>query len=150
MRDGTDAVQAVAMMYTDPVCGMSVDPDRAKATAQWQGVTYYFCCDGCRAKFNADPDGYLTGKGRETEDKQDHQEGGIYTCPMDPEVRQDRLGACPKCGMALERELTLLVTRTQYTCPMHPEIIRDDPGDCPICGIALEPVTVEFGEEKNP
>ncbi len=26
----------------------------------------------------------------------------IYTCPMHPEVRQDRPGTCPKCGMALE------------------------------------------------
>lgn len=25
-----------------------------------------------------------------------------YTCPMHPEVRSDRPGACPKCGMALE------------------------------------------------
>jgi Cu+-exporting ATPase len=29
--------------------------------------------------------------------------GAIYTCPMHPEVRQDRPGNCPKCGMALER-----------------------------------------------
>jgi len=28
--------------------------------------------------------------------------GAIYTCPMHPEVRQDRPGACPICGMALE------------------------------------------------
>jgi len=26
----------------------------------------------------------------------------IYTCPMHPEVQQDRPGDCPKCGMALE------------------------------------------------
>lgn len=26
----------------------------------------------------------------------------IYTCPMHPEVRQDKPGACPICGMALE------------------------------------------------
>lgn len=26
----------------------------------------------------------------------------IYTCPMHPEVRQDRPGNCPKCGMTLE------------------------------------------------
>lgn len=26
----------------------------------------------------------------------------IYTCPMHPEVEQDRPGDCPKCGMALE------------------------------------------------
>jgi len=31
--------------------------------------------------------------------------GSIYTCPMHPEVRQDHLGSCPKCGMALEAEL---------------------------------------------
>lgn len=30
--------------------------------------------------------------------------GAIYTCPMHPEVRQPKLGACPKCGMALEAE----------------------------------------------
>ena len=30
----------------------------------------------------------------------------IYTCPMHPEVRQIGPGACPKCGMALEPEVT--------------------------------------------
>jgi P-type Cu+ transporter len=28
--------------------------------------------------------------------------GPTYTCPMHPEVRQDRPGVCPKCGMTLE------------------------------------------------
>jgi hypothetical protein len=28
----------------------------------------------------------------------------IYTCPMHPEVRQDRPGKCPKCGMKLVPE----------------------------------------------
>jgi len=28
--------------------------------------------------------------------------GTIYTCPMHPEIRQDRPGSCPKCGMTLE------------------------------------------------
>ena len=28
--------------------------------------------------------------------------GTIYTCPMHPEIRQDRPGNCPKCGMTLE------------------------------------------------
>ncbi len=27
---------------------------------------------------------------------------GVYTCPMHPEIRRDRPGACPICGMALE------------------------------------------------
>jgi Cu+-exporting ATPase len=28
--------------------------------------------------------------------------GTVYTCPMHPEIRQDRPGNCPKCGMSLE------------------------------------------------
>ena len=73
----------------------------------------------------------------------------FYTCPMHPEIHQKKPGNCPKCGMALEKEIEALPTiRTQYTCPMHPEIIRDELGDCPKCGMRLEPITVE-AEEKN-
>ncbi len=69
---------------------------------------------------------------------------------MDPEVRQDHPGLCPKCGMALEPDVpATLATRTEYTCPMHPEIIRAEPGSCPICGMALEPRTAVV-EEENP
>ena len=150
MVDGQNSVPPEPEMAIDPVCGMSVDPGQAKATGVWNGATYYFCCENCQTKFDADPDTYLSGKTRQKSESPDHGEGGIYTCPMDPEVRQDHPGACPICGMALEREMTLQVTRTQYTCPMHPEIIQDGPGDCPICGMALEPVTVEFEEEENP
>jgi copper(I)-binding protein len=30
------------------------------------------------------------------------QGGTIYTCPMHAEIRQEEVGDCPKCGMALE------------------------------------------------
>jgi P-type Cu+ transporter len=74
-----------------------------------------------------------------------------YTCPMDPEVRQQGPGDCPKCGMALEPTIAALpLTKIEYTCPMHPEIVRDAPGSCPICGMALEPRTVSMEQEKNP
>jgi Cu+-exporting ATPase len=77
--------------------------------------------------------------------------GGVtYGCPMDPEIRQDHPGACPKCGMALEPDLSTLPTeRVEYTCPMHPEIVTDGPGSCPICGMALEPRTILLGEPPN-
>lgn len=77
---------------------------------------------------------------------------GIYTCPMHPEVFSEKPGACPKCGMALERRDVEVraSTATVYTCPMHPEIIRDAPGNCPKCGMALELKEPEVGEEKNP
>jgi Cu+-exporting ATPase len=74
-----------------------------------------------------------------------------YVCPMDPEVREDYPGACPKCGMALEPSLPIApATRIEYTCPMHPQIVRPGPGSCPICGMALEPRTVIAAEEQNP
>ncbi|MFK5882041.1 MAG: copper-translocating P-type ATPase [Sulfurospirillum sp.] len=68
----------------------------------------------------------------------------FYTCPMHPEIHQDKPGSCPKCGMALEKEVEAVPTvSTKYTCPMHPEVIEDEPGSCPKCGMALEAVTVE-------
>jgi Cu+-exporting ATPase len=70
---------------------------------------------------------------------------------MDPEVRQEGPGECPKCGMALEPVVAAPpATKTEYTCPMHPQIVRDKPGSCPICGMALEPRTVTAVEERNP
>jgi xanthine dehydrogenase accessory factor len=42
----------------DPVCGMSVNVATARHRAQVEGVAYYFCCAGCRAKFTADPQPY--------------------------------------------------------------------------------------------
>src|SRR4030095_8240730 len=78
-------------------------------------------------------------------------ESGTYLCPMDPEVRESKPGACPKCGMALEPSAPAAPkVKTEYVCPMHPEIVRDEPGSCPICGMALEPRTVTLEEEANP
>ncbi|HYN23455.1 MAG TPA: heavy metal translocating P-type ATPase, partial [Pyrinomonadaceae bacterium] len=69
---------------------------------------------------------------------------------MHPEVRQDKPGSCPMCGMALEPiTVTAPQQKIEYTCPMHPEIIRDVPGNCPICGMALEPRTATLTEEEN-
>jgi xanthine dehydrogenase accessory factor len=45
----------------DPVCGMTVAVDGAAATAVHDGVTYYFCCPGCRGLFVRYPGRYLAG-----------------------------------------------------------------------------------------
>jgi P-type Cu+ transporter len=78
------------------------------------------------------------------------QTSGSYVCPMCPEVHATKPGACPSCGMALERDMPAEATRVEYTCPMHPQIVRSAPGQCPICGMALEPRTVSAHEEENP
>ncbi len=69
---------------------------------------------------------------------------------MCPGVESDRPGACPKCGMALERNPAYLKpVGMVYTCPMHPEVRQNHPGACPICGMALEPVQAEPEEDDT-
>ncbi len=46
----------------DPICGMSVPTRDAKHTHQHAGTVFYFCCDGCRAKFASDPAQHLAGE----------------------------------------------------------------------------------------
>lgn len=45
---------------TDPVCGMKVDRDKAVKLRRGMS-TYYFCCEGCREMFEADPGRHLDG-----------------------------------------------------------------------------------------
>jgi len=50
----TAAVQAL-----DPVCGIPVEIATARHTAELDGMTYYFCCPHCRARFVKQPPDYL-------------------------------------------------------------------------------------------
>ena len=146
----------------DPVCGMDVDPAKARFKTQHGGKEYFFCSAGCLEKFRANPEKVLSGPpkpmGSGLVTLGMPAAGGtggdarrsMHVCPMCPEVRQVGPGPCPRCGMALEPESPALpASKTEYTCPMHPEIVRAEPGSCPICGMALEPRTVTL-EEENP
>jgi P-type Cu+ transporter len=182
-------------MERDPVCGMTVDPAKAKATSGHGGRVYHFCCTECAKKFEVEPEKYLWAKspapiehrtgmiaiGGATplaslatiappsaktaaassapekhavsarRPQNDPPQTNEYVCPMDPDVRVDFPGACPKCGMALEPKIpAATATRVEYTCPMHPEIKRPESGNCPICGMALEPRTAAVEEKENP
>ncbi|HJS63066.1 MAG TPA: heavy metal translocating P-type ATPase [Pseudolabrys sp.] len=84
----------------DPVCGMTVNPHTTTHRADYHGHMYYFCSAGCRTKFIANPQKYLSERVPEPT-----AEGAVYTCPMHPEIRQIGPGSCPICGMALEPEI---------------------------------------------
>ncbi len=92
--------EAPADLVKDPVCGMDVDPHTAKHRASFQGRPYYFCSEGCRSKFEAEPARYVLAS--EPAKAEPVPEGTIYTCPMHPQIRQVGPGSCPICGMALE------------------------------------------------
>ena len=89
----------------DPVCGMSVNPETSKHRFDYRGTSYHFCSNGCRTKFEADPQKYLD---KSKADAPPVPAGTIYTCPMHPEIRQVGPGSCPICGMALEPEVASL------------------------------------------
>ncbi len=104
---------------TDPVCGMQVLPEKAAASVEHAGRTWYFCCQSCKTKFETEPGKYdgsravpLVRIGTPTQAAGPAQ----YTCPMHPQIVRDGPGACPICGMALE-------PRTVTAAAANPELI---------------------------
>jgi Cu+-exporting ATPase len=119
----------------DPVCGMSVDPATAKWSAAHDGKTYYFCSEGCRAKFAATPE--------------DYPKADRFGLPAHAHDRAGRAHASGPTGHGAAAAAAAPAGMF-YTCPMHPEIRHDGPGDCPICGMALEPVGVATDSGPSP
>ena len=151
-----DASTPAKQPHVDPVCGMNVEPHTAGATAEHDGATYYFCCEGCQSRFIEDPEGVLAKPPspmpmmHHATEPRKVAGASSYVCPMHPEVREGEPGPCPLCGMALEPEFVQAETQTQYVCPMHPEVVQDTPGACPKCGMALEPRTITAEPAVNP
>ena len=89
----------------DPVCGMTVDPDRAAGSYEYKGQTYYFCSTHCLHRFRENPESFLNKTAPEPigiSRQPKPAPGQKYTCPMHPEIIRDAPGSCPICGMALE------------------------------------------------
>src|ERR1041385_7538666 len=77
----------------DPVCGMYVDPAKARGSSEYKGETYYFFSPRWReSKPGPCP---MCGMALEPEAVE-------YTCPMHPEIIRSGPGSCPICGMGLE------------------------------------------------
>jgi Cu+-exporting ATPase len=91
----------------DPVCGMTVDPDRTPHHLVHEGRAYHFCSARCLERFRAEPARFLGGAAP-AKQPAPATASVEYTCPMHPEVRRMGPGTCPICGMALEpREQSL-------------------------------------------
>ncbi|WP_374634113.1 heavy metal translocating P-type ATPase [Paracoccus sp. (in: a-proteobacteria)] len=84
----------------DPVCGMQVPIGPDTRQRAYAGDSFYFCSQGCQAKFDADP--WFHASGAATKAPKAAPAGTQWTCPMHPEIIRDTPGACPICGMALE------------------------------------------------
>src|SRR3546814_7919748 len=95
---------------------MMVDPAVTSHHVSHEGKNYYFCSAGCRAKFAADPEPYLS---EDSNRPAAAQPGAIRTCPMHPQIRQDHPGPCPICGMALEPEVVTADRSEEHTSELQ-------------------------------
>ncbi|MFT4001208.1 MAG: heavy metal translocating P-type ATPase [Rhizobium sp.] len=145
-------------MIRDPVCGMTVDPNAGKPSLDYQGRTFHFCCNGCRTKFEAAPETYLTARDPVCGMSVDratarhylkHEGEKFYFCSAGC---KGKFEADPAAYLDGNRPASKPMPKgTLYTCPMHPEVVSDHPGDCPKCGMALEPMGVPAADEgPNP
>ncbi len=139
-RDEASAKKSEAVI--DPVCGMTVHPDSAAGSFEYQDKTYYFCSAHCLEKFRKDPESFLTRRQATMT-----QLVGIQRAESQPE-ENNQLPSTP--GSDRASDIGPGTLDSVYTCPMHPEIVRDSPGSCPICGMALEPRTASLDQEENP
>jgi P-type Cu+ transporter len=109
--------------HVDPVCGMTVDPERAAGTYEYKGRRYYFCNTRCLQRFKNDPDEFIAAD-----------------APAAPDT----------ADAPAPRPVSPASNDVIYTCPMHPEVRQLGPGSCPICGMALEPLVATAADEDNP
>ncbi|MBY3153372.1 heavy metal translocating P-type ATPase [Rhizobium laguerreae] len=155
---GHDQEKLAEAVIRDPVCGMTVAPRVGKPSLDYDGRTYHFCSEGCRTKFAAAPQDYLSAKDpvcgmtvdRSTAKhflKVDGEK--FYFCSA---ACQAKFEADPEAYRNGNRPAAQPAPKgTLYTCPMHPEVISDRPGDCPKCGMALEPMGIPPEDEgPNP
>ena len=66
---GGSQAPVVAKTAQDPVCGLPVATGPAKQagrTSEYQGKIYYFDTDGCKQRFDKDPQHYLSGSSEAT------------------------------------------------------------------------------------
>jgi Cu+-exporting ATPase len=128
----------------DPVCGMTVDPNKAAATAEYDGQPYYFCSKGCATKFQQNPTKFLATTATASTEQRAQSDAANATnscCSHAPATtpHASQTAAPPKAGEGV-----------RYTCPMHPQIVQIGPGSCPICGMALEPMDPLAQVEADP
>jgi YHS domain-containing protein len=99
--EAADKKAEKAEKHCCPMSKKDIDKDKAEFKAEYKGKTYYFCCEKCKAAFEKDPEKCL----KASKDKDKCCEGEVsYVCPMKQcNVKTDKPGKCPKCGMELKK-----------------------------------------------
>lgn len=72
LQTAPDSSAMAETMVVDPVCRMTIDPATAAASEVFEGKAVYFCSQGCRRRFVANPAAYAGAVGAPGMDG-DHQ-----------------------------------------------------------------------------
>ena len=126
----------------DPVCGMTVDPEKSRFSFDYRGTTYHFCCGGCHAGFQQDPEAFLKAAG-------DAVSGAVMMHGHDAAATDAPAPAPAEDAPAARDVMAAVPAGTVYVCPMCPDVRETEPGPCPSCGMALQPLTVTPDEGPN-
>jgi membrane fusion protein, copper/silver efflux system len=119
----TDQEHAGPATAKDPVCGLDVAAGSAKQagrTSEYQGKTYYFDTEGCKQRFDHDPQRYLSGSSEATLPQT------YPNVPTDPNLllrlRRDLLRAVPPGkGQEIPKEPTQGVPQEPPVKPQEPQ-----------------------------
>jgi Cu(I)/Ag(I) efflux system membrane fusion protein len=107
--EGNEAIQAPSGAYPLDYCvvtGNKLGSMGEPVEIQYAGRTIKFCCNGCQAKFKADPEKYLkmideaATKLKQGGESSRWVEG--YACPMHPDQLQAEPGPCRICGCGMQ------------------------------------------------
>ncbi len=173
---GHEVEESGPRAFIDPVCGMTVSANSPHSLFI-NGADYKFCNAGCKDKFSANPEKFLSNSVRASASV-----GEPKSCCHSKELKDPVCGMTVKpdsphkhsfngvdyyfcCAGCLEKfsenpqkylappkpvsaAHSASLATVEHTCPMHPEVTKTGPGSCPKCGMALEPVAVQMPEER--
>lgn len=57
-----EGIAGAPQYYINPVCGVPVDMAHPRHVMEFKGEKVYFCCDGCKVKFEKDPEKYIRAR----------------------------------------------------------------------------------------
>jgi P-type Cu+ transporter len=139
----------------DPVCGMDVNPATAKYRTLHNGKEYFFCCAGCLAKFQLNPEKILSAAPKPMSMTRPMTTSGLVSLGNPA----DSSKGSPKLVMPTLTRLAAVATAPlpgesgkdtrAYVCPMCPEVRQIGPGPCPKCGMALDPESPALPASKT-
>src|SRR5258708_27187979 len=125
-------------MERDPVCGMTVEPNKAAAKVEHGGETYYFCATGCAKRFQQAPEKYLqpakaqgATPGAVTLHSAPQSSAAAAYATKDAKQAKNETSVVPAAGEAGHRPTSEKPSagdkQVRYTCPMHPHIVQIGP-----------------------